>query len=392
MIIEQIKQEQARGLIERARVKLVLEHPFFASLLLEAKIIITEDIPTAMVDSKETFYINPEFASSLSEEELKTVIAHEVLHLALRHFARWGNRDIDRWSIATDLAINDYLRNSGFQMPSLALLPELFKFRSKLSAEEYYKLLIKKRRIKIQRGFDLHLYSDCDGVTSDESEGVLGDPEADSYYDKKWLNAILKASTLARFQGDVPGIFKGIIDELYNPKLNWKQVLRHFISSTIVVGGPDWNKPDRRFLSSGIMLPTRRDRRIELVIAIDVSGSIGDREVIMFFSEVNGLLQQCNNYSIVLIQCDAVIQDVQEITFPNKLKTEKITIKGRGGTDFRPVFEYMQAQRLRRPLIYFTDLHGYFPTDRPSFPVLWVSVVDSKVAPFGKTVYLTGIN
>lgn len=428
---------------EKAKVNLVLDNPFFGSLLMEARIVITEEIPTMAVDGGETIYVNPKFLSALRVKEIEGCLAHEVLHLALRHFAREEGRERKKWNIATDLAINSFLKGEGFHLPRGGAFPSQFGLEEGLSAEEYYNKL---KDLPAEGGFDEHIYGECASSSlgdsaaeemeeegrkekgkerekgkkggegsgkekeggrekgagskknKDKDRGLYkekkeeqegGDESREESREKdlaaKWQNALVRAATVARLhQGKLPGGAQSLIEALFKPRLNWKELLRDFVSSTIVIGGVDWFRPDRRFLQSGIILPSRREKRIEIIIAVDTSGSISDKELTIFFSEINSILRSAGHYSVYLVQCDADIQDIKEINFPETLDVKKVHIKGRGGTDFRPVFEWA-IRNCRRPLIYFTDLCGTFPEYFPPFPVLWVTVGDGK-APFGRVI------
>ena len=134
-------------------------------------------------------------------------------------------------------------------------------------------------------------------------------------------------------------------------------------------------------------MPTRRIKILNLVIAIDTSGSISNDDLKGFFSEINSILNCVDEYKIFLIQCDAKIQSIDEYLSPKKIDIKELKIKGRGGTDFRPVFEYMRENNILYPLIYFTDLMGTFPDYFPSFPVLWVTKEGGEV-PFGNIAKL----
>jgi predicted metal-dependent peptidase len=178
------------------------------------------------------------------------------------------------------------------------------------------------------------------------------------------------------------------VKELFEPKLNWRQILRRFVGDTMVVGDVDWGRRDRRFRD--VYLPLHREKMLRMAIAVDTSGSIGTKELGAFFSEINGILNADGKYDIILLQCDARVHDVIHIVYPEKLDMDSVVIKGRGGTDFRPVFEWLKENNEQRPVIYLTDLCGTFPEAfEVRFPVLWVQVGDEKVdVPFGEVVRL----
>jgi predicted metal-dependent peptidase len=450
--------------IEKAISNLLLDSPFFGSLILEAELRETEEVPTAAVDGRGRIYVNPKYIEGLSIREVQGLLAHEALHLALLHFIRDNNRDKRRWNIATDLAVNSILLEKNFALPPGGIFPKDFGFEDGLSAEEYYRLLEKlppppqpppggegdeegeggnggggSRR---SEGFDEHRIPPRGGGNmgegSEESEGGQSGPQdqgdgKDKDRDKgkggdrgdqaqkddgegesrrergsgrgnadrnkdgeplteeeirkieaRWKRAIAKAMAV-RKRGELPGWFEQMIGELFEPKLNWKFILREFISDNCVVSGVDWTRRDRRF--QDVYLPSRREKVVKFAIAVDTSGSISDKELAAFFSEVNAILSSNGAYDIVLIQCDADVSDVKEIVYPDTIDWSEIKVVGRGGTDFRPVFRYLEERNDNRPLVYFTDLEGVFP-EMSSRKVLWVVVGGKKKVPFGEVVEL----
>ncbi len=223
-----------------------------------------------------------------------------------------------------------------------------------------------------------------------ESEGQIQKRELSEKeiqeIEKKWKDALFRAYTTARMQGKVSGFLVGLIEDIANPRLDWRELLKNFIAGT-VVEGVDWTRPDRRFISQGIYFPSRREKMVKLAVAFDTSGSISDKELEAFIGELNAILGSCY-YDLLIIQCDAKIQDVMDLKFPDTIEPGDIKMKGRGGTDFRPVFEYLEENGDNRPLIYFTDLYGRFPEHEPVFPVLWVVVGNGTEVPFGNIVKL----
>jgi predicted metal-dependent peptidase len=458
--------------IEKAISNLLLDSPFFGSLILEAELKETEEVPTAAVDGRGKIFVNPRYVERLQVSEVQGLLAHEALHLALLHFVRESGRDKRRWNIAADLAVNSILAEKRFALPPGGIFPRDFGFEDGLSAEEYYRLLEKlppppqpppggegeeegeggnggggRRR---SEGFDEHRIppragSGNGGGKEDGSEGGQsgkdphqkddsgegrdvgerhgeggkkdggkggnehGDGEdgkkdkdrdgvqADNEYEErglteedirkieaKWKRAVARAMSI-RKRGELPGWFEQMICELFEPKLNWRFILREFIADNCVISGVDWTRRDRRF--QDVYLPSRREKVVKFAIAVDTSGSISDKELAAFFSEVNAILGSNGAYDIILIQCDADITSVKEIAYPDTIDWSEIRIVGRGGTDFRPVFRYLEDHNDNRPLVYFTDLEGVFP-EATQRKVLWVVVGRKKEVPFGEVVEL----
>ena len=132
---------------------------------------------------------------------------------------------------------------------------------------------------------------------------------------------------------------------------------------------------------------TREGNRLEeLVIAIDTSGSCKKEIVAKFLGETRSILEEKENFfsrwNVCLIQCDSFVQDVTMIHSPKEWEAyrETITIKGRGGTDFRPVFQKVEELREQhvfrnlKALIYFTDGDGIYPEQKPDYETAFVFV------------------
>jgi predicted metal-dependent peptidase len=224
-----------------------------------------------------------------------------------------------------------------------------------------------------------------DGVHADNGYEEKGLTEEEiRKIESKWKGVVAKAMAV-RKRGELPGWFEQMIGELFEPKLNWRFILREFIADNCVISGVDWTRRDRRF--QDVYLPSRREKVVKFAIAVDTSGSISDKELAAFFSEVNAILGSNGAYDIILIQCDADVSDVKEIVYPDTIDWSEIKVVGRGGTDFRPVFRYLEDHNDNRPLVYFTDLEGVFP-EATQRKVLWVVVGRKKEVPFGEVVEL----
>ena len=124
--------------ISQARVRLLLSQPFFGTLCLRLKLVPVPSFPTMATDGRCIAY-NPAFIEKLSPAELEGVLAHEIMHLALAHHCRRGERDAQLWNEATDYAVNPILIYSGITLPKDALIDPAF---ADLGAEEIYARLL----------------------------------------------------------------------------------------------------------------------------------------------------------------------------------------------------------------------------------------------------------
>jgi predicted metal-dependent peptidase len=128
-------------------------------------------------------------------------------------------------------------------------------------------------------------------------------------------------------------------------------------------------------------------RTIKIGLAIDTSGSVSDTDFKEFISEIKGI-QKCYKNETTVMECDAAIQKVYTLKPYSKLDTK---FKGRGGTDYEPVFKKIQDEPKYQPelLIYFTDFYCTFPKKAPRFPVLWVVCTNgdkNNKPPFGAVI------
>jgi hypothetical protein len=167
-------------------------------------------------------------------------------------------------------------------------------------------------------------------------------------------------------------------------KTDWRSILRDFVAAT-TPSDYRFCPPNRRHVHAGLYLPSiHREGTGRIVIGVDTSGSIRPEELRQFADEIAAIAEQAEPEVIHVVYCDATVQGVQEFS-----SAETITLKpkGRGGTKFQPVFEWVETNDVHPVcLIYLTDLVcSDYPLSPPEYPVLWVT--DSRrVAPFGETL------
>lgn len=348
-------------MLAKAKVQLIIDHPFFAALILQIPIR-EGDIGTIGTNGKEIIY-NPSWIQD-NQDYLPGVLAHEVLHVALGHIWRKGEREPLRWNAAADFAVNPLVLEAGLELPPLRLINWSFVNQS---AEEIYSQLPGVKYIDQPWGN----HAEWDKLSPEERE-MLG---------KHWRVMLAQAATIARQKGDLPLGLERLVNIVLYPQVDWHQALAQFLQPTR--SDYSFSPPDRRFLDSDIILPDFSGEGIEdIVIAIDTSGSIRNNELGQFLAEVRALIATWPSLSGHLVTCDAAVQEWFALD-----DLPPIKFKGGGGTDFRPVFKEV-AKRGITPscLIYLTDGAGDFPKGAP-YPVLWV-VVDnpSLQVPFGGKV------
>lgn len=399
----------AKILITRARTQLVLSHPFFGTLALHLQPRVSEEIETAGTDGESLLY-NPAWIEQIVETEnqevLQGLIAHEVLHIALAHLWRQQSREKEKFNKACDLAVNPIILEAGLKIPAYGLVEKEF---SGMTAEAIYaKLPDEEESFSQKSRSDLQNKAACQTCEQENGEsssqksqtssqnktthqpwgdhsrwGKLSQVKAEQLRGE-WKVRVAQAADAARKRGRLPAGLERLVQAALYPKVDWRQALANFLQP--VRCDYSFLSPDRRFLNSEygeMVLPDFQEEALEdVVIAIDTSGSISQKELAQFLAEVHYILTSYPQFHGHLITCDAEVQEWHELTQDG---WPPVKCKGGGGTDFRPVFKEVQKRGLDpTALIYLTDAEGTFPENPPGYPVLWVVVNNlHAIVPFG---------
>ncbi|HEY4384210.1 MAG TPA: VWA-like domain-containing protein [Ktedonobacteraceae bacterium] len=362
--------------ISAAIIQLRLHSPFFATLTLFARIIPTQAYPTAATDGRDVF-INPDFWRSLTTAERLGLLAHEVLHAALLHVPRRGQRHPLTWNIAADIVVNGIvLAQEGFALPKGHVRDRELEH---LSVEEIYHQIQTKASV---RQHLLPLFADLLMPT----EGLSPDQYAE--LEQHWRQALRQAETLVEVlgQGTMPAGLRRELTHLSPSQLDWRAYLWRFLVQTPT----DFQGFDRRFVGQGLYLDALAGEKLRVFVAVDTSASIGNKEIAQFLGEVQAILGAYPHLEATLYYADATCYGPYELT-PN---SELPPPQGGGGTDFRPFFDAVEAtlaDSFHGVCIYLTDGYGTFPGVPPSLPVLWVlspGGVSIERVPFGEAVRL----
>jgi len=369
--------------LTRAKAALVLDHVFFASILLKRQLIETKTVQTLAVDARGQIYYNPDFCESLSVPELVWGLAHECMHVMFLHAMRVGDRDKKLWNYATDAVINDTLTESrvGTTIKGCVNMPGS---KDKTSETVYDELPPQ------QSGG-----SGAGGGSSGQYDNGLGDEFVDgpplSEAEQSSIAAqvkvdIAEAAQAARMQGKLPKHLERLVDQILAVKTPWHDILERFMAD---VSSQDysWSRPNRRYIAGGMYLPSMRNEATmgEMAIMVDTSGSVSAKELALFGGHINRVLELCKPEKLHVIYADAAVNKHVEFTpddFPITLEAI-----GGGGTDFRPAFDYLDERGIDPACaVYLTDMYGNFGVER-DYPVLWAAITDV-VAPWGETVHV----
>jgi predicted metal-dependent peptidase len=366
--------------MSRAVTQLVVRHPFFGSMCLSVKVSPDDSIPTMCTDGTSIQW-SPAYVDEIPQDECTGVLAHEVVHIVLKHMLRRGDRDPERWNYACDYAVNPILLEAGFKLPEGRLYDPAF---ANLSAEAIYDRLPDDIGEKAKgSGFG-------DVVDAKGEQGQDLSPAEQKQMEADIDSKVMMAASAAKAVGKLPAKIDQMIQQMQQAQVDWRDVLRRFI------GGdqPDdysMRRPQRTmYHMAGIVAPSiQKVGAGNIVVGIDTSGSVSHHELTQFLGELNAVSEDTAPTSITVITCDTHVRTVQR--YERGELIEEIKVGGRGGTLVTPVFKYIEENELEvDSMIYLSDLEVWdYPEQAPHYPTLWVSSWDqAKPAPFGETTYL----
>jgi predicted metal-dependent peptidase len=363
---------EVREQLITARVGLLLRASFFGNMATRLKLVNADEwCPTAATDGR-NFYYNTRFIKMLRPKEIEFLFGHEVLHCVYDHFGRRGERDPQLWNIANDYCVNQDLKehNVGEFITSVPCLYDK-KYRGMSSEEVYDDLYQNATKIDISKlmvqMLDEHLFGDRDG--EDDKEGNKEDdkegkgPPRLSEAEKQQIRdeikeAMLAAAAASGDAGNLPGGVKRLIQELTEPKMNWRELLRMQLESTIK-SDYTWMRASRKGWHMDAVMPGMKlDPMIDIAVAIDTSGSIGEAMLKDFLSEIQGIMDSFPAYKIHVFCFDTEVHNPAQYNSDNLDQITEYKPAGGGGTDFEAIYNYLKAEEIEpKRLVVFTD--GY---------------------------------
>ena len=335
--------------------------------------------PTAYTDGVNKCY-NEDFMRTLEEKELNFVVAHENFHVMYKHMTTWKtlwDRNPKEANMAADYVINGQIRlldpfNKVITVPEHALDDPRF---DGWDTKRVYDYLMNPDNPP-PKG------AGGDGALTDEHGWEEAQEMSDA--EKKVLEqtidaAIRQGSLLAgKMGGDTA---RGLVGELTEPKVNWREQLRDFVTS--VTAGRDastWRRPNRRWLSQDIYMPSPISEAIGgMVIGVDTSGSIRQKDIAEFLSEVRSITETVTPERVHLLYWDTAVAREEEYT-PDQYDMLATSTKpaGGGGTDPTCVKEWLDSVTGVTPSVLLMLSDGYICGDWPNFgiPTLWGMTTD----------------
>lgn len=360
--------------LSKAKTALILEHPFVGSVVMKMPFSFDSSIPTAATNGKRVLF-NPWFCNDLTDEELKFLVAHECLHPMLEHNYRRGERDLRKWNQAADYVINKLLTDDGIgKMPECGLLDDDIYNQGGGISDGIYNILPDEP----DGGGNGYAGSGLDECQ--DGEGTQAEKEQQA---AEWKVTVAQAAQAAKMAGKLSASMERLVDEVLNPKVDWRDVLQRFVTKC-KDGTRTWARPNRRLIPQGIYAPTVTGEAIgELVVAIDCSGSIGAKELNQFASEVVTIHEDHKPSKIHVVYFDSEVSHHDEYT---KDDAVEITGHGGGGTAFSPIFQFIEKKDIEPvACVVLTDLYCDDFGDEPAYPTLWVTC-GSTEAQWGEVV------
>jgi len=342
--------------LTQAKTKLMLENPYFGTLVTSLEMRPNRGI-ASIRSLGDVMEYNEEYLEVLSVDEVSSILANAAMHQALFHTQRGVGKVGSVWSLASDYAINDLLMENGFVLPPLANYSSRFE---RLYAEQIYTTLLG----------ELDLSEEEPEQEEQEREEINQEEFPEELLTQEEYEMILEQlGAKMEQQGELPKGIDRFVTSQQSAQIAWRDALYRYVNAH---AKSDYRMfpPSKKHLYRGIALPSIYGEELKIVVAIDTSASIEDELLRLFLAELYEIMQVFPHYVIELIECDASIQNVQRLT---PLEPLELTLKGGGGTDFRPVFEYVeQLNEDFKFLIYFTDGQGTFPSYEPYIDTLWV--------------------
>ncbi len=402
---QQLNKPNAEMALTRAVTQLVMHQPFFGTLAMRLQRTRADWQPTCATDGVHLYY-NAAFIESCTAEEHIGLVAHEVMHCVLGHMLRRGERDPLRWNLGGDLAINPIVRDAQMKLPKEGAFPKAFGLPEFEAAEWYADRLPKRIQCsgsgKCGAGpnapcqgsaggtgpvcTEAHAHGGCGGTLplpnasgdGTASQGEMAQAASD------WQIATQQAAAQARAAGKLPAALERFAATLTAPSVDWRDVLRRFVSATV---RDDYRMlpPNRRYVAAGLYLPSMRSDSIgEVMIVVDTSGSIGSAEFAAFASETNAILSEVRPSRVHLLYHATSVHQAHEYT-PDEYPIAFQTTES-GGTNFQCVLDYAEKHAIDPVCaIWFTDMYpDHWPAEAP-YPVLWAATTDT-VAPWGEAV------
>lgn len=381
-----------------ARVGLLLRASFFGNLATRLKLVNADEwCPTAATDGR-NFYYNSRFVNMLRPKEIEFLFGHEVLHCVYDHFGRRGDRDPQLFNIANDYCVNADLKkhNVGEFITTVPCLYDR-KYEGLSSEEVYDDIMSNAEKINISDLIDRLIDEHLDGDSGNEgnSKDGKGRPQLTDE-ERQQIRDEIKEAMLAAAQtsdsGNIPSGVKRLIQQLTEPKLDWRELIQQQIES-VIKSDYSWARINRKGWDLDAVMPgMKTSDAIDIAVFLDMSGSIGQDQAKDFLSEIKGIMNTFDTYNIHIACFDTEVYNPKIYTSESSEDIAEYELAGGGGTDFDCMFTWMKSNEIEpKRLIVFTDGYPFGSWGDPNYcDTTWVIHGDRTPSPpFGQWALYT---
>ena len=358
----------ARERLVTARIGLLLRHSFFGNLATRMQLVNADLWCSTAATDGQKFYYNSRFIMMLKPKEVEFLVGHEVLHVVYDHMGRRDNRDPEIWNIADDYAVNADLKRHkvGQFITSVPCLYEQ-KYDGKAAEAIYDDLMKNVQKISIEDLIDQMIDDHMDGEDGDsdgdgDKQGKgKGRPKL-SEEEKERIRQEVKQAIINAAQsaeaGQLPLGVERLIRQATNPVMPWRELIQTNLTSAIRTDY-SWMRPSRRRWHMDAIMPGMTPgEEIDVVVSIDMSGSISNKQAQQFLGEIGGMMDSFDGYKVHVFCFDTDTYNPQDFHSDNMDSIEEYEPMGGGGTDFDCIFKYLKDNAIDpKRLIVFTD--GY---------------------------------
>ena len=359
--------------LEKAKAQIVLDHPFFAAILLRRKLIRDDSIPTLAVDARANIYYNHDFLEGLTVPQIVWGLCHEVGHVIGQHALRKGARNHKKWNYAGDAWINDTLDDSkvGQRIPNTV---DMKGSKDDTTENIYDKLPDDHGDNGLGEDVIYGIGADGNGkpLTPDEIREIEGQIKIE----------IAEAAQAAKMRGKLSGKLAEIVANLLEVKTPWYEILEKHMTAC-VAQGQSWRRPNRRFMDHYLPSVDKLPQMGELVVQVDVSGSISKTELDYYQGHLSRIVEQCRPEKVHVLYTDTEVQKHVEFDCGEDIALE---FYSGGGTDMPAGFDFLAKQGIEpQVFVCLTDGYTGFGED-PGYPVVWCISSDVE-APYGENIH-----
>lgn len=389
-------REASKKLIEKARAFIVLDHPFFATIMLKHPFVESPTVATLAVSGRGEIFYNPMFIAQQTADQVVWAISHEILHYASGHAIRRQHRDQKMWNYAGDMWINDTLNTSGVGQKIEGCID--VPGSASRTVEDIYASFPPPDDGDSggggQPGGNPNHPTNKPGNGNGDGDGG-GDPIANDMQgddltesEKSEIDAnrkieVAEAAQVAKMKGKLPGQLQKFAEDTVQSKTPWFDILERYMAGMMETE-QSWKRPNRRY-APDFYLPSedKAPSMGEVVIQVDISGSVSRQEIKHYNGHMKRIVEQCRPEKVHVIYTDTQVQLHETFDKPEDVQ---INYHSGGGTHMPAGFKYIEDKGIF-PDVFVTLTDGYTGWDKePSFPTIHC-ISSEQQAPYGVNVH-----